>query len=64
MSEAVEGVNHISQGVSNPRRLLLEKQLDLAIQNAQKRYLKVEGLKFEKKHPSPPHLGGRVDILA
>ncbi len=64
MNNAVEGVDRVPQRVDSPRRLLLEKQLDLAIQKAQKRYRKVDELQAEKKAPNSSHLGCKIDIFA
>ena len=56
---AMRGINH---EVVNPRRLLLEKQLDLAIRRAEQNYLKVSKTKDEKPQANPSHLGTRIDI--
>ena len=64
MSGPIESIRGINQELVNPRRLLLEKQLDLAIRRAEQSYLKVSKTKDDKPPASPPHLGTRIDIRA
>ena len=64
MSGSVDGVRGINPEAVNPRRLLLEKQLDLAIRRAEQNYMKVSKAKDDKPQANPSHLGTRIDIRA
>lgn len=66
MSNDIQGVRQVEGVEKAPRRILLEKQINYAIQKAQKHYQSTAEMKTEMKTAKPrsviQHLGTKVDI--
>jgi len=64
MSGAIETLTPVSPQLEKSRRVLLEKQLNLAIRRAEKNYMNTSGIKVEKQTVKTHHLGNKIDVRA
>lgn len=62
MSNNIQSIRQVDGVEKTPHRIILEKKIDYAIQNAQKHYQSTNVMKTVKPRSVIQHLGTKVDM--